>query len=232
MKRIGLIGGMSWESSLEYYRLINTFIKEELGETHSADLLMYSFDFDYIEKLQHQGDWKKLTDVMIEEASNLKLAGAKGIVICTNTMHKMASDIVREVDLPVIHIAEATAQSIAKKNIDKVLLLGTKFTMESNFYHSKLEEQGIEVIIPSTDDRKTIHDVIYGELIFGKLLDSSRTKFVEIINKSQELGCKGVVLGCTEIPLLINDDDVNIEVFDTTTIHSRSVVKFMLDIWE
>ena len=229
MKKIGLLGGMSWESSLEYYRVINEAVKEKLGGAHSANSLMYSFDFHEIEELQHKGEWEKLTDLMVDEAKNLKKAGAEFIVICTNTMHLMAPDIEAGTGLRVIHIAEATGDEILRRNVKKVLLLGTKFTMEGTFYREKLEEKGIEVIIPAESDRQVVHDIIYNELILGDFNSESRRKYVEIINKAAAIGVTGVVLGCTEIPLLIKDKDVDIEVFDTTEIHARAAVDFAIE---
>lgn len=230
MKRIGMIGGMSWESSLEYYRLINEGIKAKLGGTHSADCLMYSFDFQYVEELQHQGQWEKLTEIMVDEAANLRKAGAECIVICTNTMHKMAPAIEEETKLPVIHIAEATVDEIIGRGVKKVLLLGTKFTMTGDFYREKIESKGLEMIIPCEADMDIIHYVIYHELILGELKEDSRKRYVEIINKGMEQGATGVVLGCTEIPLLIKQEDVDCEVFDTTAIHSQAAVEFALDV--
>lgn len=229
MKKMGLLGGMSWESSLEYYRIMNETVKEKLGGSHSANCLMYSFDFQEIEDLQHRGEWEKLKRLMIDEAKNLKKAGAESIVICTNTMHLMAPDIEVGTGLKVIHIAEATGDEILKRSIKKVLLLGTKFTMEGTFYREKLEERGIEVIIPAESDRQVVHDIIYNELILGELNPQSRRKYVEIINRAADIGVTGVVLGCTEIPLLIKDKDVDIEVFDTTEIHARAAVDFAID---
>ncbi|MCR3955321.1 MAG: aspartate/glutamate racemase family protein [Gudongella sp.] len=229
MKKIGLLGGMSWESSLEYYRIINEAVKEKLGGSHSASSLMYSFDFHEIEDLQHRGEWEKLTDLMVDEAKNLKNAGAEFVVICTNTMHLMAPDIEAGTGLRVIHIAEATGDEILKRKVQKVLLLGTRFTMEGIFYRQKLEEKGIEVIIPAESDRQVVHDIIYNELILGDLNPESRRKYVEIINKAAAIGVTGVVLGCTEIPLLIKDEDVDIEVFDTTDIHARAAADFAIE---
>ncbi len=228
MKRIGMIGGMSWESSLEYYRLINEGVKEALGGSHSANCLMYSFDFQIVEDLQHQGKWDVLTDMMVKEAQNLKKAGAQCIVICTNTMHKMAPDIVKETGLPLIHIAEATAQEILARGVKKVLLLGTRYTMTGDFYREKIEEKGIELIIPSEEDMDIIHQVIYEELILGQVRDESRKDYIRIINKGIEAGADGVVLGCTEIPLLIKEDHVSCQVFDTTAIHCQAAVKYAL----
>jgi len=228
MKKIGLLGGMSWESSLEYYRQLNEIVKSKLGGAHSAKCLMYSFDFSEVEALQHQGEWEKLTTLMVEEAQNLKDAGAECIVICTNTMHLMAPDIEKHTGLKVIHIADATGNEIIKRNINKVLLLGTKFTMEGFFYKERLEKKGIDVLIPDEADRQIIHDIIYKELILGILTPESKEAYIKIIHKMIEKGVKGVVLGCTEIPLLIKEDDVDIAVFDTTKIHSIAAVDYAM----
>lgn len=229
MKKIGLLGGMSWESSMEYYRILNELTRAKLGGSHSANCVMYSFDFHIIEALQHAGKWALLTDLLVQEANNLKKAGAECLVICTNTMHIMAPDIEKHTGLKIIHIAEATGDEIKKRNIDKVLLLGTKFTMEGTFYKERLESKGISVIIPNEEDRQMIHDVIYNELVLGMISEESKRAYIHIINKAVEAGVTGVVLGCTEIPLLIMQDDVQIEVFDTTEIHSKAAVEFALD---
>ncbi|WP_234117277.1 aspartate/glutamate racemase family protein [Clostridium hydrogenum] len=229
MKTIGLIGGMSWESSLEYYKIINETVKLKLGELHSAKCIMYSVDFEEIELLQHQGKWKELTDIMVDAAKALKSAGADFIVICTNTMHKMAEDIEREAGIKVLHIAEVTGEKIIEKGIKKVGLLGTKFTMEQDFYKKVLKNKfNIDVIIPEVADREVVHKIIYEELCKGILKDTSREKYKEIISKLQAKGAEGVVLGCTEIPLLIKQKDVSVTVFDTTTIHGVSAVEFAL----
>lgn len=228
MKKIGMLGGMSWESSLEYYRIMNEVVKEKLGGTHSANCLLYSFDFQEVEQLQHEGKWEELTALMVSEAINLKSAGAECIVICTNTMHLMAPDIEKATGLEVIHIAEATGREILRRRLNKVLLLGTKFTMEGTFYREKLEAMDIEVVIPSEEDRQIVHDVIYKELIVGKFKDESRDEYKRIIEAMAKEGAQGAVLGCTEIPLLIKDSDVSIEIFDTTDIHSKAAVEFAL----
>ncbi|NCD06613.1 MAG: aspartate/glutamate racemase family protein [Spirochaetia bacterium] len=229
MKTAGLIGGMSWESTLEYYRIINEEVKKELGGSHSAKCLIYSFDFDEVEKLQHNNEWEKLTSLMVNKANDLKNAGADFIAICTNTMHLMASDIEKGTNLKVVHIAEATAKAAIKKNVKKVLLLGTKFTMEGTFYKTILNDNNIEVLIPNTEDRQFIHNVIYNELVRGIIKEESKTKYISIINKFKKQGIEGVVLGCTEIPLLIKQKDLDIEVFDTTEIHSIAIAKFALN---
>lgn len=230
MKKIGLLGGMSWESSLEYYRIMNELVKLKLGGSHSAKCLLHSFDFHEIEELQHKGEWKALTNLLVEEAENLKRAGAEFIVICTNTMHLIAPDIERKTGLKVIHIADATGDEIIKRNVNKVLLLGTKFTMEGSFYKERLENKGIEVVIPNELDRQIIHDIIYDELVLGILKPESKQSYIKIINKMiEEEGITGVVLGCTEIPLLIKQVDVTVEVFDTTEIHSRAAVDYSIN---
>lgn len=230
MKTIGLIGGMSWESSLEYYRIINQTAKAKLGGLHSAKCLMFSVDFAEIELLQHQNKWQELTNVMVNIAKNLKSAGADFIVIATNTMHLMADDIENEVEIKVLHIADVTGKKIVAKGLKKVGLLGTKFTMEGNFYSQVLKDRhNIEVIIPDEAEKEIIHEVIYNELCQGIVNENSKEKFVQIINKLSLKGAEGVILGCTEIPLLIKQEDVNIPVFDTTKIHAISAVEFSLD---
>ncbi len=228
MKTIGLIGGMSWESSLEYYRLINEYTKEKLGNKHSAECLMYSVDFAEIEEMQHKEKWKLLENEMIEYAQNLKKGGAEMIVICTNTMHKMANDIEEKLDIPLLHIADAAAKSINEKKISKVGLLGTKFTMERNFYKNRLKEHDIDVIIPWEEEREIVHNTIYNELIDGVILDESREKFQNIIQNLYARGAEGVVLGCTEIPLLIKEKDSPVPVFATTELHAKEAVEFAL----
>ena len=229
MKTIGLIGGMSWESSLEYYRIVNETVKEKLGGLHSCKCLMYSVDFGVIEALQHQNKWDELTKLMIEAAQNLKHGGADFIVICTNTMHKMAPEIETATGLNVLHIADFTGAAISKDQIQKVGLLGTRFTMEGDFYKKRLKDNyDIEVIIPEDADRQIIHDIIYNELCLGLIKDDSRQKYINIINKLCANGAEGIILGCTEIPLLIKQSDVLIPVYDTTKIHAESAVDFAL----
>ena len=229
MKTIGLIGGMSWESSLEYYRIVNETVKEKLGGLHSCKCLMYSVDFGVIEALQHQNKWDELTKLMIEAAQNLKHGGADFIVICTNTMHKMAPEIETATGLNVLHIANVTGAAISKDQIQKVGLLGTRFTMEGDFYKKRLKDNyDIEVIIPEDADRQIIHDIIYNELCLGVIKDDSRQKYIDIINKLCANGAEGIILGCTEIPLLIKQSDVLIPVYDTTKIHAESAVDFAL----
>lgn len=230
MKTIGLIGGMSWESTLEYYRIINETTKSKLGGLHSSKCIMYSVDFQEIEELQHQNKWDQLTDIMTNTAQKLKSGGADFIIICTNTMHKMARDIENNVGLRVLHIAEATGQQIVKKGIKKVGLLGTKFTMEGNFYKEVLKDKfNIDVVIPDEDEREVIHEVIYEELCRGEINNSSKEKYIKIIESLTLKGAEGIVLGCTEIPLLVKQKDVIIPIFDTMTIHAISAVEFALE---
>lgn len=229
LKVIGLIGGMSWESSLEYYRILNETVKSKLGGLHSAKCLMYSVDFQEIENLQHNNKWDELNEIMIHAGLRLKNGGADFIVICTNTMHKMAEEIEKSTGLKVLHIAEVTARAITEKKLKKVGLLGTKFTMEGDFYKKVLNEKfNIEVIIPSEDEREIVHEIIYSELCQGIMEKSSKEKYKEIINNLALNGAEGVILGCTEIPLLIKQSDVNIPIFDTTYIHARAAVEYAL----
>ena len=230
MKKIGLIGGMSWESSLVYYKIINERVRQVLGGFHSAKCIMESVDFAEIEKLQHKGDWKSLNRIMVESARNLENAGAGLIILCTNTMHLCSEEIIKNVNLPFLHIAEATGKKIELEKLKKVLLLGTKFTMEKDFFRKVLRNDfDIEVIIPNEMDREIVHKIIYKELVHGKIESSSKRTYQRIINDSIKNGAEGVILGCTEIPLLIKSRDVNIPTFDTTRIHAESAVEFALN---
>jgi aspartate racemase len=229
MKTIGLLGGMSWESSLEYYRIINQTVKKRLGGFHSAKCVMVSVDFAEIEALQHAGDWDALTQLMIDAVQQLVRAGADFTVICTNTMHKMADEIEAATPIPLLHIADAAAQAIKAQNIHTVGLLGTRFTMEGDFYRQRLQEKhGVEVIIPDEVDRLTVHRVIYEELVKGIIRDDSRQAYVDIIASLQAQGAQGVILGCTEIPLLVKQSNVAIPIFDTTTLHAQAAVDWAL----
>lgn len=229
MKTIGLMGGMSWESSLEYYRIINEEANKILGQNHSAKCIMYSFDFHEIEVLQRNGDWQKLKEMMVAQAENLKKAGADFIVICTNTMHLLAPDIERETGMKVIHIVEATGEEIKRKGLKRIILLGTKFTMEGTFYKDILKTYyDIDIITPNEEDRQIIHDIIYDELVRGIITNESRDKYVSIINNLADENPEGVILGCTEIPSLIKPADVRIPIFDTTLIHSIAAVEYSL----
>ncbi len=230
MKTIGLLGGMSWESSIEYYRIINQEVKNKLAGLHSAKSLMYSVDFAEIEELQHKADWNELTKQMIIAAKNIENGGADFIVICTNTMHKMADDMQAELKIPIFHIADATAKAIKKAGLKKIGLLGTKFTMEEDFYKGRLiEKHGLEVILPSLEDRNIIHQIIYNELVVGKITSESKEKYLAIINKLKAQGSEGIILGCTEIGLLIKQEDSELAIFDTTIIHAIAAVEYALE---
>ncbi len=229
MKKIGLIGGMSWESSQVYYQIINEKIREILGGFHSSKCIMESVDFADIEELQHKEDWNSLNKLMVDCAKNLENAKADFIVLCTNTMHLCSEEIIKNVSIPFLHIAVATGRKIEEKKINKILLLGTKFTMEKDFYKKILSEDfGIEVIVPNERDRKIVHKIIYEELVHGIIKSTSRIEYQKIISNSVENGAQGVVLGCTEIPLLIKSSDINIPAFDTTRIHAESAVELAL----
>ena len=230
MKTIGLIGGMSWESSIEYYRIINETVKRRLGGLHSADCLMYSVDFAEIEALQHAGDWDQLTRDMIFAAQRLERGGAACLVICTNTMHKMADEIASKIQLPLLHIADAAGAAIKAKGLTTVGLLGTRFTMEGDFYRGRLAEKfGLQVLIPEGIDRETVHRVIYDELVKGEIRAESRQEFLKIINNLQSQGAQGIILGCTEIPLLVRQTDVVIPIFDTTRLHAEAAVSWAIN---
>jgi aspartate racemase len=229
MKIIGLIGGMSWESSLEYYRIINERIREKLGGLHSAKSLMYSVDFAEVEKLQQQGKWEEATKLMIDTAKKLERGGADFVVICTNTMHKMADEIQQNIQIPILHIADSTAEKIKAAGYKKVGLLGTKFTMEEHFYKGRLiEKYDLEVLIPDEAERQYVHDVIYKELCLGVIQKNTKNRFKAIIENLSKKGVQAVILGCTEIPLLIKQEDVAVPLFDTTRIHAESAVDFAL----
>ena len=222
MKTIGLIGGMSWESTVTYYKIINETVKERLGGFHSGKILLYSVDFAEIEECQAMGEWEKSAEILSEAAENLEKAGADFIVICTNTMHKVAGKIQENIKIPVIHIADATAHKLKQDGILKTALLGTKYTMTQDFYKEKLRENGIEVLIPEEKDIEIVNHVIYEELCLGKILDSSRKEYIRIIDGLKEKGAQGVILGCTEIGLLISQKDSPLPVYDTTEIHALS----------
>ena len=220
MKTIGLIGGMSWESTVTYYQLINETVKKELGGLHSSKILMYSVDFAEIEEYQAKGQWDKSAEALADVAVRLEQAGADFIVICTNTMHKVVPQIKEKIHIPILHIAEATAEALKEAGITKVGLLGTKYTMTQDFYKEKLIAAGIEVVIPDSAGVETVNDVIYNELCLGIIKADSRKKFLEVIAQLAETGAQGVILGCTEIGLLIKQADTALPVFDTTLIHA------------
>ena len=221
LKTIGLIGGMSWESTVTYYKIINETVKEKLGRLHSAKCILYSVDFQEIEECQANGNWEKSGEILGEAAYNLEKAGADFIVICTNTMHKVVNQIKEKISIPILHIAEMTAEKILEKGLKNIALLGTKYTMEQDFYKSKLIEKGINVIIPDKNDIETINEVIYDELCLGTINSDSKKKFLEIVDKLRSKGAEGIILGCTEIGLLIKNEDTDVPLFDTAIIHAE-----------
>ncbi len=228
MKKLGLIGGISWVSTIDYYRLINEGINEKLGGLNFAECIIYSFNYAEIKKNNDSNDWDNSLQILSAAGRHLKNAGAAAIVLCANTMHLIADKLEEEIELPVIHIATATADEIKKTKIKKVGLLGTKFTMEYDFFTAKLTAQNIETIIPANEDRDFIHGTIFNELGAGILLPDTKERYLNIINKLIEAGAEGIVLGCTEIPLLIKPEDITAPLFNTTEIHSAAAVKFAL----
>lgn len=229
MKILGLIGGMSWESTIPYYRMINQQVKEQLGGLHSAKIILYSVDFHEIEQLQAKGDWHTAAKVLSDAAVSLKRAGAEVIVVCTNTMHKVADDIEADCGLPLLHIADATAAQIKQQGINKIGLLGTRYTMEQDFYRGRLAEQhDIEVITPDSIDREIINRIIYEELCLGIITETSRQEYRRIIGKLEQQGVQGIIFGCTEITLLVNAQDAQVPVFDTTAIHAKTAAEYAL----
>ncbi len=227
-RTLGIIGGMSWESTQSYYRLINEGIKAKLGNLHSADLLIHSVDFAPIGELQAQSKWEELGDVMVNSGERLQAAGAQGLLIATNTMHKVAEQVKAATNLPLIHIADATADAIKQQGLTKIALLGTQFTMTEDFYKQRLIDASLQVLIPDIDARAEVHRIIYDELCQGQLLDSSRQYYTQVINELAAQGAEGAILGCTEIGLLISQADSPIPVFDTTAIHAAAAVQFLL----
>ena len=229
MKTIGLIGGMSWESTVSYYQIINEEVKKRLGGLHSAKVILYSVEFDEIEKCQSNGDWEKSGVILGKAAKSLEAAGADFILICTNTMHKVAPQIEAMIRIPVIHIADATAQELEKCQIRKVGLLGTRYTMTQDFYKQRLIDKGIDVVIPDGEQIEAVNDIIFRELCVGQIREESRREFQSIIDSLAQKGAEGVILGCTEIGLLIQQTDSSLPVFDTTLIHARRAVEIALD---
>ena len=228
LKTIGLIGGMSWESTVTYYKIINETVKEKLGGLHSAKCILYSIDFQEIEECQANGNWEKSGEILGEAANNLEKAGADFIVICTNTMHKVINQIKEKISIPILHIAEMTAEKILEKGLKNIALLGTKYTMEQDFYKSKLIEKGINVIIPDKNDIEIINEVIYDELCLGTINSNSKKKFLEIVDKLRSKGAEGIILGCTEIGLLIKNEDTDVPLFDTAVIHAEEAAIYSI----
>lgn len=228
MKTIGLIGGMSWESTVTYYKIINEIIKKELGGFHSAKCILYSVDFHEIEECQANGEWSKSGEILAEAAVSLEKAGADFIIICTNTMHKMVDMIRERISIPILHIAEATAEELKKNQMKRVALLGTKYTMQQDFYKSKLIDQGIEVIIPEAEDIEIVNSTIYDELCLGIISEKSKKEFLRIMEELINRGAEGVILGCTEIGLLVKQVDTRIPLFDTTYIHGTKAALYSI----
>ena len=228
MRKIGLIGGMSWESTLLYYELLNKKVKTMLGGLHSANCVIESVDFSEIAELQAKDDWKELDKLMISRARLLENAGAELLMICANTMHLSVPAIEQQTNIPIVHIAEVTAEKIKEAKLDQVALLGTKFTMEKDFFKNILIDHGIEVIIPEERDRNSIHDIIYEELVRGEIKSASKKTYLEIIADLKDRGAQGIILGCTEIPLLITPEDTDLPLFNTTKIHAEKTVELAL----
>lgn len=229
MKTIGLLGGMSWESTLSYYQQINEGIKAKLGGLHSAKIALYSVDFDAIEKRQHAGDWDGTAEILVDAAQKVEAAGADFLLICTNTMHKVAPEIAAAINIPLLHIADATASLLVVDGIKTVGLLGTAFTMEQDFYKGRLNDQhGLNVIVPGSDDRQIVHDIIYQELCLGKITADAKTAYLRIIDDLAKQGAEAIILGCTEIGLLVQQADTTVALLDTTTIHADAAVEWAL----
>jgi aspartate racemase len=229
MKTIGLLGGMSWESSIEYYRIINDTVRAKLGGLHSAKSIMVSVDFAEVEVLQYQDRWREAADMLIGAAKQLERGGAGLIVLCTNTMHKVADDIQTNVGVPFLHIADATAQRIIEADIQRIGLLGTRFTMEEEFYRGRLAQNyGLSVSVPYAQEREIVHRVIYEELVLGKIEQRSKEQYIDIMDRMVREGTQGIILGCTEIGLLIHQEDSQVPLFDTTRIHAEAAVEYAL----
>jgi len=229
LKTIGMLGGMSWESTASYYKAINDGIKSELGGLHSARICLYSVDFDEIEKLQHEGKWDETALILSDAAKSVEAGGADFLVICTNTMHKVVPEIEAEISIPILHIADATANKLIADGVKKVGLLGTRFTMEQDFYKRRLTDKfGIDVIVPNTNDQTVVHDIIYNELCLGMIRSESREQYLRIVNSLYEQGAEAVILGCTEIALLIQQGHTQVPLYDTTDIHAAHAVRLAI----
>lgn len=230
MKTIGLLGGMSWESTTDYYRMINEGVKHALGGLHSAEIVMYSVDFEPIEQLQHAGDWNRTAQILSEAAQRVESAGADFLLICTNTMHKVAPQIEATINIPLLHIADATAEVLVEAGIRSVGLLGTAFTMEQAFYKNRLTEKyHLNVLTPEPDDRQLVHKIIYQELCLGKVEPTSKTEYLRVIDSLAAQGAEAVILGCTEISMLVQQGDTPIKLVDTTAIHATKAVNYALE---
>ena len=228
-RRIGILGGMSWESTTTYYRLLNEGVRERLGGLHSADILLRSFDFAPISAMQSRGDWKKLGELLAEAACSLENADAQALLIATNTMHKVAPLIEERIDIPLLHIADATALAAHRREVERPLLLATRYTMEEDFLRGRLSQAGVDCLVPEANDRTLVHDVIYDELCRGIVRGESRSTYERIVNKAIDRGADGVVFGCTEVGLLLSSDDIPLPALDTTTLHCAAAVEFMIE---
>jgi len=229
MKTIGMIGGMSWESTVSYYKALNRGVKESLGESHSAKIWLYSVDFAEIKTLQHQGEWQKAAEILSAAAQKIEIAGADFLLICTNTMHKVASEVQAGISIPLLHIADITAEILIADGVTKVGLLGTQFTMDEDFYKGRVSEKyGIEVIVPEKPQQEIVHNIIYSELILGEIKDDSRQRYLEVIDQLYVQGAQAVILGCTEIALLVQQHHTEVPLYDTTEIHAAQAVKLAL----
>lgn len=226
MKTIGLLGGMSWESTANYYRMINEATKARLGGLHSAKIALYSVDFEEIERLQHCGDWDQTAVILAAAAQRVEAAGADFLLICTNTMHKVAPQIEGAIDIPLLHLADATAEVLVADGVTRVGLLGTGFTMEQDFYKGRLREKfGLQVLVPSETDRQIVHQVIYQELCLGETMPDSKAEYLRIVDSLADQGAEAVILGCTEIGMLISQPDTPVKLVDTTEIHAMAAVE-------
>lgn len=229
MKTIGLIGGMSWESTAVYYRIINEQVREKLGDLHSARCLLHSVNFQEVVDCQKAGDWERAAGILAESAQSLERAGADCILICTNTMHKIADEVASAVNIPLIHIADVTATKILEQGKRTVGMVATQYTMEQDFYIERMKQHGIEVIVPDAEDRQIVHNVIFGELCAGKINESSREQYKRIMQKLVDRGAEGMILGCTEITLLVQPEDVTVPIFDTTYLHAVEANRFAME---
>ncbi|SFG40421.1 aspartate/glutamate racemase family protein [Neptunomonas qingdaonensis] len=229
MRTIGLLGGMSWESTVTYYRLINEGVKQHMGGLHSAKIIMHSVDFQPIEACQHKGDWAQTADILKQAALSVQAGGADFLLICTNTMHKVAGEIEAVLEIPILHIADATAEVLLEQGVKRVGLLGTQFTMEQDFYKGRLTDRfGLQVLIPARDDRQRVHDIIYKELCLGDVKVASKNEYLRIVNQLVDQGAEAIILGCTEIGLLLQQSDTPIKLFDTTVIHAEKAISCSL----
>ncbi|MFN1550734.1 aspartate/glutamate racemase family protein [Vibrio natriegens] len=229
MKTVGMLGGMSWESTASYYKALNEGVKSRLGGLHSAKICLYSVDFDEIEKLQHQGKWSETALILAEAAKSVERGGADFLMICTNTMHKVVPEIESQISIPILHIADATAESLVQNGVTKVGLLGTRFTMEQDFYKGRISEKfGIDVVVPTADEQTVVHDIIYQELCLGEIKTESRDRYLKIIANLHAQGAQAVILGCTEIALLVKQSDTTVPLYDTTEIHAAHGVEWAL----